>query len=141
MDITQDIIDKCKRDDRKAINVLYEHLFHVLMPVCFRYNSNEEDARAAYNAGFMKILNGLKKVEGEINVNAWSRRIMVNSLIDEYRKNKKYNTQISRSDNERELDYHSTGTVNDAESNLGCDNIMEMVDRLPETTALVFKIT
>lgn len=119
---------------------MYEHLFRVLMPVCFRYNNNEEDARAAYNVGFMKILNGLKSVEGEINLNAWARRIMVNSLIDEYRKNKKYTTQISKSDNERELDYHSEGTQNSAESNLGCDNIMDLVDKLPETTAVVFNM-
>lgn len=140
MEITPEILKACVKDDRKAINQLYEHCFYLLMPVCFRYNSNEEDARASYNAGFIKILNALEKVNQDFNFNAWAKRIMVNALIDEYRKNKKYNTQITKSDSERELDFFSTGHANDAESNLGYENIMKLVSELPSTTAHVFNL-
>lgn len=140
MDITQEIITACNNDDRKAINRLYEYCFNLLMPVCFRYNKNEEDARASYNNGFLKILKGMKNVDGDFNFNAWAKRIMVNTLIDEYRKDKKYNTQITKSDSERELDYFSTGHSNDAESNLGYENIMMLVRELPFTTAKVFNL-
>ena len=140
MDITPEILQLCRKDDRKTINAMYEHCFRIFMPVCFRYNNNEEDARASCNAGFLKVLNGLKKVDDDINFNAWAKRIMVNTLIDEYRKNKKYNTQITKSDDERELDYYSTGTQNDAESNLGYENILKLVKELPTTTAVVFNL-
>jgi RNA polymerase sigma-70 factor (ECF subfamily) len=140
MNVTPELIKACNSDDRKAINRLYEYCFEMLMPVCFRYNRNEEDARASYNNGFLKILKGMKKIDEDVNFNAWSKRIMVNSLIDEYRKDKKYNTQISKSDNERELDFHSTGHRNDAESNLGCENIMMLVKELPHTTGRVFNL-
>jgi len=140
MDITPEILKECASDDRKSINRLYEYGFRMLMPICFRYNKNEEDARASYNAGFIKILKGLKKIDCEINFDAWSKRIMVNSLIDEYRKNKKYNERITRSDSEVELDYYSTGHQNEAESNLGYDNIMMLVKELPSTTAHVFNL-
>ena len=98
MNVTPEIIESCRRNDRKTVNLMYEYCFGMLMPVCFRYNKNEEDARAAYNQGFLKILKGLNKVEDTINFNPWAKRIMVNSLIDEYRKNKKYTTQIAKSD-------------------------------------------
>jgi RNA polymerase sigma-70 factor (ECF subfamily) len=75
-----------------------------------------------------------------VNFDAWAKRIMVNSLIDEYRKNKKYNTQITKSDSERELDYYSKGHKNDAESNLGYENIMMLVKELPVTSAHVFNL-
>lgn len=140
MEITPEILQSCRKDDRKAINALYEHCFRIFMPVCFRYNNNEEDARSSCNAGFLKVLNGLKKVDDTINFNAWSKRIMVNTLIDEYRKNKTYNTKITKSDNERELDYFSTGTENEAESNLGCENILLLVKQLPSTTGIVFNL-
>lgn len=140
MDITKEIIEACKCDDRKAINLLYEYCFKMLMPICFRYNKNEEDARASYNNGFLKILNGLKSVEGDFNFNAWSKRVMVNTLIDEYRKNKNYNTQVTKSDNERELDFYAAGDVNNAESNLGYENILMLVKELPQTTATVFNL-
>lgn len=140
MSITPEIIEQCRRNDRKAINGLYEYCFHMLMPVCFRYNSNEEDARAAYNTGFIKILKALNKIDDNVNFNAWAKRVMVNSLIDEYRKNKKYNTQITKSDNERELDYYSEGNPNAAESNLGYENIIMLVKELPATTERVFNL-
>jgi RNA polymerase sigma factor (sigma-70 family) len=140
MSITPEIIQQCIGDDRKAINYTYEHCFHLLMPVCFRYNSNEEDARAAFNGGFVKILKALEKLDKGANFNAWAKRVMVNTLIDEYRKNKKYNTQISKSDSERELDYYSEGQQNNAESNLGYENIMMLVKELPATTGHVFNL-
>lgn len=140
MDITHDIIKACMRDDRKAINLMYEYGFKMLMPICLRYNKNEEDARAAFNAGFIKILNGLEKVDEDLNFNAWAKRIMVNSLIDEYRKNKKYNTQITKSDSESELDFYSTGSSNDAVSNLGVENITALIGELPAVTGKVFNL-
>lgn len=140
MEITPEFLQSCARGDRKAINALYEYCFHMLMPICFRYNKNEEDARAAYNFGFIKLLSGIEKLEEEVNFTAWSKRIMINSLIDEYRKNKKYNDRVTRSDNERELDYFSNGVENDAQSNLGCENIMMLIRQLPATTAEVFNL-
>lgn len=140
MKVTPEILKACAQDDRKAINKLYEYGFGFLMPVCFRYNKNEEDARASFNAGFIKILKGIKKLDGEVNFEAWAKRIMVNSLIDEYRKNKKYNERVTRSDNEVELDYYSEGSRNEAESKLGCDNIMMLVKELPIATGKVFNL-
>jgi RNA polymerase sigma factor (sigma-70 family) len=140
LEITIEIIQACKGDDRKSINRLYEHCFHLLMPVCFRYNQNEEDARAALNQGFLKILTGLKQMEGDFNFNAWARRIMVNSLIDEYRKNKRYTDHISKSDSERELDFYAVSAKNEAESNFGYEMIMGLLEELPESTGIVFKL-
>ena len=140
MTVTPDILKACAKGDRKVINELYEFCFHLLMPVCFRYHNNEEDARAAYNVGFVKILGSLDKVDYNFNFNAWSRRIMINTLIDEYRREKKYRSRITKSNDERELDYYSTGYDNDAVSNLGYANIMMLVDELPVTTGHVFKL-
>lgn len=140
MDITREILTACKRDDRKAINTLYACCFKILMPVCFRYNRNEEDARSAFNVGFIKILNGLKNAGEEVNFIPWAKRIMVNSLIDEYRKNKNYNTQITKSDDEGKLAYFAENTENNGESGMRYDDIMRMVKELPESTALVFNL-
>ena len=140
MSITPEIIHQCICDDRKAINFMYEHCFHLLMPVCFRYNNNEVDAQASYNTGFIKILKALEKVENGLNFNAWSKRVMINTLIDEYRKNKKYTTRIAKIDSERKLDHYSEGQRNEAESNLGYENIMMLVKELPTISAHVFNL-
>ena len=105
-----------------------------------RYNNNEEDARAAFNSGFIKILSGLEKVDKDLNFDAWAKRVMVNNLIDEYRKNKRYTSHITKSDSERALDFYSEGHTNNAESNLGYENIMMLVQELPAVSARVFNL-
>ncbi len=141
MQITPEILKACLRDDRKAIKQLYEYCFKLLMPICFRYHSHEEDARASLNIGFIKILGGLESlVKEEMNFSAWSKRVMTNTLIDEYRKNKKHLSHISTKETERELDFFSECTSNEAESAMGYENIMKLVSELPDTTGKVFNL-
>ena len=140
VEVTAEIVKACLRDDRRAIKSLYMYCFKQLMPVCFRYHHNEEDARAALNMGFMKILKGLETIEGEFNFNAWSKRIMINSLIDEYRRNKKHSEHLHYRETERELELNVDSVVNSADSNFGCDAIMKMVDDLPPISAKVFNL-
>jgi RNA polymerase sigma factor (sigma-70 family) len=141
MQITPELIESCVNDDRKAIEQLYKYCFRTLIPVCFRYHTNEEDARASLNSGFMKILKGLVKVDTkEFNFNAWSKRVMNNTLIDEYRKNKKYETKILRKETEWELDLYADTIENEVSSNLGYEEIMKLLEKLPVTTAKVFSL-
>ena len=140
MDVTSDILNACKRDDRKAIQFLYEHCFKKLMPICYRYHNNEEDARSSLNIGFMKILNGLETVDEDLNFSAWSKRIMVNTLIDEYRKKKNYLSHISAKETERELDFHAESSVNEAESDLGYETLLKLINQLPEISRKVFNL-
>lgn len=140
MVITSDILLACTRDDRKAIQFLYEHCFEKHMPICFRYHKNEEDARSSLNIGFMKILKGLESVDKNVNFTAWSKRIMINTLIDEYRKKKNYLSHISSKETERELDIHSDVSINEAESDMGYENILKLIKCLPEISGRVFNL-
>lgn len=138
--ISAELLKACVRDDRKAIKVLYEHCFRVFMPVCYRYHNNEEDARSSLNIGFMKILKGLETIEGELNFAAWSKRIIVNTLIDEYRKKKNYSSKVNSRETERELDIESEPQDNEAESNFGYENLLKLIQELPEISKNVFNL-
>lgn len=140
MDITPEILKKCAGDDRKAIQTLYEYCFKFLMPVCLRYHNNEEDARSSFNLGFIKILKSLQSIDLKINFGGWSKRIMVNTLIDEYRKNKNYASHVTGKETEWELEVQGTSNSNDGESNLGYEMILGLVNELPEATAKVFNL-
>lgn len=140
MDITPEILEKCARDDRKSIQFLYEYCFKILMPVCHRYHVNEEDARSSFNLGFIKILKSLKTVDSDVNIGGWAKRIMVNTLIDEYRKTKNYNSHISSRESEWELDIQGSSSDNEGESNMGYELILQLVKELPEVTGRVFNL-
>lgn len=141
MELEPEIIRACIKKDRKAMEQLYEYCFHLLMPNCFRFHKNEEDARSSFNLGFMKIIGSLEKLDMEtLNFNAWSKRVMNNILIDEYRKAKKQRERYRGTEDERELDFHASNDENQALSNMGEENIMRLIRQLPEMTAIVFSM-
>ncbi|MEX1191453.1 MAG: RNA polymerase sigma factor [Brumimicrobium sp.] len=141
MYVDADLIKACMKNKRKAQEQLYEACFKFLMPVCMRYHKNEEDARAIYNVAYLKILKNLNTIDiTETPFAAWAKRVMTNTLIDEYRKNKKYRERISKRDNERELEFHSTGVRNNAENDFGESDIMILLDRLKPDTKRVFML-
>ena len=107
------------------------------MPVCFRYHNNEEDARSSLNLGFMKILKGLENVEDDVNFPAWSKRIIVNTLIDEYRKKRNYTSRVTSKETERELDVEGSAETNEAESNFGYESLLKLIKELPDVSQKV----
>ena len=141
MKVDQELIKSCIKDDRKAIEQLYQHCFHNLMPICFRYHKNAEDARASLNIGFVKIIGAIKEVElEEFNFGAWSKRIMTNTLIDEYRKRKKQQDRYTHTDKESELDYFADSHYNDAISNFETRSILDLIKKLPSMSGQVFNL-
>lgn len=138
--ISKELLKLCVKDDRKAIHMLYEYCFRVFMPVCYRYHNNEEDARSSLNIGFMKILKGLESVDDDVNFPAWSKRIIVNTLIDEYRKKRNYNSRVSSKETERELDIEAVPESNEAESNFGYESLLKLIKELPEVSQKVFNL-
>lgn len=137
--ITVQLISDCAKNKRKAQEELYEVCFRFLMPLCLRYNTNEEDARSSFNIGFMKILKNIGDIEPEVgSFMAWSRRIMNNTLIDEYRKNKNYKEHISSREHDRELEYHSHNTINQADTDFNENSVLRLLEYLKPATKQVF---
>lgn len=141
MNVDQELLKSCIKDDRKAIEQLYKLCFQSLMPICFRYHNNEEDARSSLNIGFVKIVAALKEIDLDgFNFGGWSKRIMNNTLIDEYRKRKKHNERYASTDQESQLDYFADSHVNQALDNFGTHSILELIKLLPSATGQVFNL-
>lgn len=141
MHVDVKLLKACKKNKRKAQEELYEACYLFLLPICKRYHKNEHDARAIYNVAFMKIIDNLSKLDlDEVPFAAWAKRVMTNTLIDEYRKNKKYRENISKRDQERELEYHSEGVRNNAENDFGESSILGLLDYLKPSTKRVFML-
>lgn len=141
MHITTEILEACVRNDRRAQKQLYEQCYRMLITVCMRYYSNTEDARFAFNNGFLKIINGLASLDLEqINFPAWSKRVMVNVLIDEYRKNKNHDSLIFAKETDRELELHAENASNDGEASMNYEAIMGLLKTIPPISAHVFTL-
>lgn len=138
--ITPELLKRCAKDDRKAIQVLYETCFGILMPVCLRYHKNEEDARSSYHLAFMKILKSLKDMPENLVFFSWAKRITINTLIDEYRKQRAYSERVVGKETERELETPNSSFENDGEQEIGYEMILKLVSELPDVTSKVFNL-
>jgi len=86
--ILDDIVKKCIRGDRKSQRVLYETFYSKMMSVSYRYTSNAEDAKDILQEGFVKVFANIKTYKFNGSLEGWIRRIIVNTAIDHFRKNK-----------------------------------------------------
>ena len=141
MQLNTEILKACLKNDRRAQKMVYEYCYTNYIRMCMRYNPNHEDARFVLNNGFMKLLAGLEKVELEsLNFYSWAKRIMANVIIDEYRKNKNHKEHLRMKENESELDYFAPTDANNAESDLGVESILKLLQEIPEVSAHVFTL-
>lgn len=141
MQIDLEILKKCAENDRLAQKKLYEQCFHLFMPLCYSFTSNEEDARHLLNLGFLKICQNIQKIDLEtIAFYAWSKRIIKNAIIDDYRKNKKHKEHLQGVETERELENYNRINTNAAENNFALEDIKKLIEKLPATTKSVFML-
>ena len=59
------------------------------MAICLRYAKNEDEAKDILQDGFIKVFEKIDKYGFEGSFEGWLRRIIVNTAIDTYRKNKR----------------------------------------------------
>lgn len=84
------MIDGCRRGDREAQKMLYEHYYGYAMSICLRYSRSRDESREILNDGFMKVFTRLGMRDENAAFKSWLRRIMINSAIDHYRKHSKH---------------------------------------------------
>ena len=141
--INDQLLNECASNNRKSQSELYRLSFNLLLSIAFRYHKNKEDAMAVLNLGFLKILLGL---EGFLKKNnskvykAWSSRIMINTIIDEYRKNKKRNEIISEMPDFPQETKLSNSDYNTIENNVQAEFLQNLLNELPKSQKTVFNI-
>lgn len=59
------------------------------MAICYRYAKDADEAQDMVQNGFIKVFNKLDVYNFEGSLEGWIRRIMVNTAIDQIRKNKR----------------------------------------------------
>lgn len=138
MIIQPNLIKDCINRDRRAEYELYKSLYSYLMAICYRYTHQKEMAEEMLNIGYLKILTNLEKYDDKQPFKAWVRRIMVNTLIDEYRKNKSLKNKISYV--EEYYDTEEYSETNSALQKLNASEILLMIEKLPKASAQVFNL-
>ena len=77
-----DIVEQCKRNDRKAQLQLYNHYCQGMFCVAMRFLKNEDDEEDVVKESFIKAFLRIGQYKGEVTFGAWLKKIVVNKSID-----------------------------------------------------------
>lgn len=135
MQSIEDIIKGCKEGNRKCQDALVQKFAPGLLSLCIRYTSDKELARDALQECFINAFRFISKYEGTGSFEGWLRRIAVTQAIAI---NKRFR-QVHFDEIVENNDWQYAD-VPDVYSELGKDEIMALMQKLPDSLYLVFNL-
>ena len=132
-----DIVEACKRGDRKAQFELYKLYSKAMYNICLRMLGSVENAEDALQNSFVDVFSKLDSFRFESAIGAWIKRIVINNCINHMKKRKIDLMELN--DNVHHLaEDNFTPSVSD--SNLNVEMIQKAIMQLPEGYRVVFTL-
>lgn len=135
--VNETLIARCVREEPKAQYELYRALHPQMMAICSRYERNKQDAVARMNQGFLKILTNLGKRRPDVPFELWTRRVMINTVIDDFRQQRMRKEQETL---DAPMDNTDHAEVNDYLRHMEADAFAALLQRVPEMSRRVFNL-
>jgi RNA polymerase sigma factor (sigma-70 family) len=136
-----ELLERCRKDDRKAHYELYSQCFSFLLSVCRRYYINREDMESSLNQIYVKMVKNistyLNKSE-QVPFELWARRIAINHIIDEFRRNRKHRENLDYREIHDAEDLHPVMHPDFDSEKL--EEILDAIKKLPEVNRAVFNL-
>ncbi len=131
-----EIIKECIEGNRKAQEKLYNFYAARMRGTCLRYSSTAFEAEDIFQDGFIKVFTNLKNYKNQGgSFDGWVRRIIVNTAIDTYKKNRTQKEQVSYENvTEEEI-----GPV-EIEDTLEEEELLAALAKLPDGYRMVFNL-
>ena len=82
-----EILELCRKGDRKAQKAIYDRLSSKMLSVCLRYVGDREVAYDMLQDGFVTLFTKLDQYLGEGSFEGWARKVFVNTCLAWLRKN------------------------------------------------------
>lgn len=130
-----EIIKRCQKNSAKAQKILYQNFSPWLLGVCIQYCKDRTEAEDNLQEGFIKIFKNIHKFRFEGSFEGWMRRIMVNTIIESFRK--KNPLYLVDSIEQYQIEYEDTSPEPPAYST---KELLELIESLPPKYKLVFNL-
>lgn len=129
------LISGCKNNDRRSQALLYKHFASRMYPICLSYAGDRPGAQDILQESFIKIFKNIGDYKNNGSLEGWIRRIVTNTAIDHYRKNRKTLDLIIADADQPELH-----VLNPALKTMEFKELLEQVDRLPDGARMIFNL-
>ena len=128
------VLKGCSRGDLKAQKYLFKQYYSYVMSIALRFSSCNENALEIANDTFLKIFRKIESHKSDKEFKAWIRKIVINTAIDYYRRDKENGIEISI-----ELAYNEP--VNEfVIDNLNAEEIIKLINSLPMKYRYIFNL-
>ena len=129
-----ELINGCTRQNPNCQRMLFEQYAGKFMTVCKRYANDDMEAEDMLQEGFIRIFNNIHQFKFEGSFEGWMRRIVVNVALKSLQKKKIKFSEIKENSTE-------TPSIEAfAYNNLGQEDLMKLINRLPDWYRIVFNL-
>lgn len=153
------LINKLNRFNVSAQKELYEKYAVSFKRMCLNYVTRHEDANDILQEGFMKIFKHIGQFKGEGSFEGWMKRIIINTALKHYRKEKQSKFQVNFDDVNESSIYHEDEIQDTIEfvdrkdfdestidynvvlqANFSKSELLEAIDKLKDDFKIVFNL-
>ena len=133
MAIDLELIERCRRGDRRAFGELYEACREPLLRVCEAITGDGEAAEDVLHDGFIVVMGGMGQLRDSSKAEGWMRRIMTNLAL-RYRDEAARTVRLGAADG-------AAGSPEEGRASVpAIEELLSMVDSLPEGYGRVFRL-
>ena len=140
MAVDQKLIQQCIKGEEKAYYQLYKLCFSHLMSVCARYYRNKEESAPVLNQAFFQITKNLEKYKPEVPWDRWIKRIMINTIINEYKSQKRNKERFITTNFESGSSEFDSFSLNEIKEQIDADHIKSFIHELPHVQKEIFNL-
>ena len=133
----KELIERCLSNERKYQEILYRRYADKMYNVALTYAHNMDDASDILQDAFVSMFRNLKNFRFDCPIEAWIRKIVVNTALQKYHREKRKQEVYQ--------DYFNESSANDNFSEdvlerINAKEMIEMVNELPKKAAMVLKL-
>ena len=128
------LIEQCAASDRHAQKKLYDLYSGRMFVICLRYCKSQLEAEDVLQEAFIKVFKNIKNFRGDSRLEFWIKRIVINTALN-HQRSKLY--QFPMYDVE---EMHQLQNSENVLSDFHLEELLEMVQSLPEGCRLVFNL-
>lgn len=131
-----ELLRECLKNNPEAQRYLYEKYAPTMFAITLRYAKNSMEAEDMLQEGFIRVFQNLDKFRYEGSLEGWIRKIIVNTAINFYKANIRYN-QAQEIDTAVHCTSELVAYVNDK---LTYNQLLRLIQTLPEGYRIVFNL-
>jgi RNA polymerase sigma factor (sigma-70 family) len=131
----EELVQRCIRKEPQAQELLYKTFAGRMLGVCSRYTDSIEEAEDILQDGFIKIFNKIDGFKGNGSLEGWIKRIMVNTALDAFRKNKNFRHSI-----DIETIEYTAETNHHVVESMATKDLVKIIKSMPKGFRTVFNL-